>query len=255
MFELDVFRLFLLVLARFSGLMLTAPILGSGNFPITAKIGLTGMMALIVTPVLPALAQPLPGDQLTLAAMGAGELLIGLIIGFVMTLTFGAIQLAGQLMDMQTGFGMMNIFNPAFEVQFPIYGFFLFIVAVLYLLLTNGHHLMILGLVRSFEHVPPGQFGMRPTMMLEVSRWGTQIFVDGLIISSPIVGAMLLTYITMGFLGRVVPQIHLFVIGFPITIATGLLLMALILGVYIQLLDGMFYRMFQNVERVIQGMA
>ena len=255
MFELEIFRLFLLVLARFSGLMVSAPFLGSGNFPMTLRAGLAGMMALLVTPVLPPLAGPLPGGGLEFAAMAAGEMLIGLIIGFVMTLTFAAIQVAGQIMDMQTGFGMMNVFNPALDVQFPILGFFLFIIAVLYLLATDGHHMMILGVMNSYEHVPIGQFGMEPSLLLEMSRWGRQLFVDGLMIAAPVSGAMLLAYITMGFLGRVVPQIHLFVVGFPITMAGGLLLTALILGVYIQMLNGMFYRMFENVETVIHGMG
>ncbi|MBI2432817.1 MAG: flagellar biosynthetic protein FliR [Candidatus Hydrogenedentes bacterium] len=255
MFELDVFRLFLLVLARFSGLMIAAPVLGSANIPAMAKAGAAGLMALLVTPVLPPLSEPVSAIPLQFAVMAAGELMVGLIIGFVMALTFAAIQLGGQIMDMQTGFGMMNVFNPALEIQFPIFGFFLFIIAVLYLLVINGHHMMIQALVASYEHVPVGQFGLKPAVLFEVSRWGTQIFFDGLRIAAPVAGAMLLAYITMGFLGRVVPQIHLFVIGFPLTMAGGLLLTALIIGVYLQLLDDMFYQMFKNVDMLLHGMG
>ena len=69
----------------------------------------------------------MPDDILAFAMMGVGELMIGMILGFAMTLVFSSIQMAGQLMDMQSGFGMMNVFNPALETQFPIFGFFLFI--------------------------------------------------------------------------------------------------------------------------------
>ena len=67
--------------------------------------------------------------------------------------------------------------------------------------------------------------------------------------------AMMLAYITMGLMGRVVPQIHLFVVGFPLTIATSLLVVALTIGLYLQLLDGMFTDMFRNVDRLIDGLG
>ena len=255
MLEVEVFKLFALVMVRFSGLMVSAPVLGSANYPIRAKIGLAALAALLVTPMLPALGHPLPGDPLSLTLLGAGEFLIGLMIGFVVTLVFAAIQVGGQIMDMQSGFGMMNVFNPAMETQFPIFGFFLFIIAVLYLLTINGHHTMIRALVATYQHIPVGGFAPHRELMAEAALWGRAMFVDGVMIAAPLAAAMLLAYSTMGLLGRVVPQIHLFVVGFPITIATGLFLMAFVLGVYVRLLDGMLFRTFQSLETLIRGMG
>lgn len=253
--EIETLKLFLLVMVRFSGLVVSAPVLGSRNFPVIAKIGLTALAAVLITPTLAALDETLPSEPVPFAALAAGDLLIGLMMGFVMTLVFAAIQVGGQLMDMQTGFGMMNVFNPAMETQFPIFGFFFFIVAVLYLLVIDGHHLMIRALVSTYERIPIGGFVARPELLLEVSRWGRAMFVDGLMIAAPVAGAMLLAYVSLGLLGRVVPQIHLFVVGFPLTIATGLFVVALIIHVYLQILDGMFERMFQNVSVMIRGMS
>ena len=81
------------------------------------------------------------------------------------------------------------------------------------------------------------------------------MFLDGLIIAAPVAGAMLLAYMTLGLMGRVVPQIHLFVVGFPVTIAVGLLTVALMTRVYIGVLDGMFDRMFDNVKVFIRALA
>lgn len=242
-------------MARFSGLIASAPILGSRNVPLIAKIGLSALAAALITPTLPAMTQPLPANMLPLAFMASGEALIGVAMGFVMTLTFGAIQVAGQIMDLQTGFGMMNVFNPAMETQFPIFGFFLFIIAVLYLLIMGGHLMMIRALSATFEHIPVGGLAVKPALLLEVGRWGQTLFVDGLVVAAPVATAMLLAYVTMGLLGRVIPQIHLLVVGFPVTIATGLLLTALVLSVYLRVLDGMFIRMFQNVETLMRGMG
>ena len=249
------FKLFILVLVRVSGLMVSAPVLGSSSFPVVAKVGLTAAVAALITPVLPVLDTPLPDGVLMFASMAIGEFLIGLIIGFVITILFAAVQVGGQIMDLQTGFGMMNVFNPAMETQFPIFGFFLFIVAVLYLLAINGHHMMLLALARTYDHVGVGGFMVQPEMLWEISTWGTAMFVDGVMIAAPVATAMLMAYVSMGLLGRLVPQIHLFVIGFPVTIATGLFLAAAILGIYVSVLDGMFDRMEESVGVLIQNMG
>ncbi|HIJ72831.1 MAG TPA: flagellar biosynthetic protein FliR [Candidatus Hydrogenedentes bacterium] len=254
-FEVELFKVFVLVLMRFAGLLVSAPVLGSRNFPAIGKIGLAALCAMLVTPNVAALEETTPTEPLGFAVMGAGELLIGLMMGFVMTIAFGAIQVAGQLMDMQSGFGMMNVFNPAMETQFPIFGFYFFIIAVLYLLVTDAHHLMLLHLVRTFEKIPLGGFVVRPALLFHVGKWGSAMFWDGLIIAAPVAGAMLLAYITMGLMGRVVPQIHLFVVGFPVTITVGLLMAALVTRLYIGVLDGMFDRMFDNVAGLVRGMA
>lgn len=255
-YELEVLKLFVLVMVRFSGLMISAPVLGSANFPMVAKIGLSGLAAVLVTPmVLPATPLPLPDDFLSFALLGAGELLIGLAIGFVMTIAFAAIQVAGQVIDMLSGFALVNVFNPALETQVPVFGFFLFVIAVLYLLAMNGHHLMIRALVSTFDKIPVGGFVMRPALLAEVNRWGSAMFIDGLMIAAPVAAALLMAYVTMGLLGRMVPQIHLFVVGFPLTIALSLLMVALFLDIYLHYLDGVFGQMFRNVNTLIRGMT
>jgi len=249
------FKLFALVLARFSGLMATAPFLASSNIPMPVRVLFAAFVALLLTPVIPAQEATLPGAALPFATMALGEFFIGAIIGFLITIMFAAIQVAGQIMDMQTGFGVLNVFNPAMGTQVPIFGFFLFILAVLYLLVTNGHHLMIRALAMTYETVPVGGFVPQQNWLLETARFGTMMFMDGLMIAAPVATAMLLAYVTMGFLGRVVPQIHLLVVGFPFTIALGLFVVAFMIGLYLQILDGMFFKMFRNVDNFIRQMG
>lgn len=253
--ELEIFKVFVLVMVRCTGLVVSAPVLGSRNFPVLAKLGLCFFLAILVTPFVPALDEGLPSDGMGLAGFAVAELLVGLSMGFVMTMVFAAIQVGGQIMDMQTGFGVMNVFNPALETQFPIFGFFFFIVAVLVLLVTNGHHMMLKALASTFDSIPLGGPVFRPELLWEVSTWGRVMFIDGLMIAGPVAGAMLIAYASMGLLSRVIPQIHLFVVGFPITIALGLMITGLSVGVYVKTLDGMFDRMFNNVAVLIRGMS
>jgi flagellar biosynthesis protein FliR len=253
--EIEVFKVYVLVLIRFSGLAVSAPVLGSRTFPALAKIGLAAMTALIVTPSVAALPQTLASEPLPFALAGVRELLIGLILGFVMTIVFAAIQVAGEIMDMMSGFALMNVINPALETQAPIFGFFLYILAILLLLAINGHHLMIRGLVSTFERIPLGGLVVRERMLVEVARLGSGMFADGLMIAAPVAGAILLAYVVLGLLGRVVPQIHLLAVGFSFTIATGLLVTALVMGLYLHILDQMFGQMFRQVSSLIRTMS
>lgn len=254
--DVELVKAFLLVLVRFAGLLGTAPFLSSRNFPPAAKIGLAGLSALIVTPMLAVPEAPLPDEALPFALMGLQELFVGITMGFVMSLVFAAVQVAGEVMDMMSGFSMVNVFNPAMETQVPVFGFFYYIVAVLYLLAFNGHHLMIRGLVASFDKIPLGGLVLRPEVFRDqAALWGAAMFYDGLLIAAPVGGALFLAYVTMGLLGRVVPQIHLFVVGFPITITIGLVVAAVSLRVYVGTLGGMFTRMFENVSGLIGQMG
>jgi len=253
LFELEVFKVFVMVLVRFAGLFVTAPVLGSANFPVLAKVGLAGLTAIVVTPLLPPLPQTLPNEAIPFALIGATEFLIGVMIGFIMTLVFAAVQLGGQIMDIQTGFGILNVFNPALETQFPVFGFLLFILGLLYFVLVRGHFVLIYILADSFESVPIGEFAFRPQLFLEAARWGRDMFYYGVLIAAPIAAAMLLAYATLGLIGRVVPQIQLFVVGFPLTIGLGLILVGLMLGAYLNLLDRMFEQGYGHLETMIAG--
>lgn len=255
LFEAEVLKVFALVMVRFSGLVVSAPLVGSSNFPAVAKIGLAGLTAMLITPTLPALPAPLPDDFLGFGVLAMGEALIGLMMGFVMTLVFAAVQVAGEMVDMLSGFAMMNVFNPALETQVPIFGFFLFILAALYLLALDGHHVMIRALAATYQRIPIGGFVVRPELLREVSTWGRVMFYDGFLIAAPVAGALFLAYATMGLLSRVVPQIHLFVVGFPFTIALALLMTALTISVYLSLLNGTFERMFDSVSVLVKGLS
>lgn len=255
LFEAEVFKLYVLVLIRISGLVVSAPILGSRNFPILAKIGLAASVAALVTPSVTVVPGGLPDDVLPYALLAGGELMIGLLMGFVMTFMFAAIQVAGQIIDMQSGFGMINVFNPAMGAQFPVFGFYLFILAVLFLLTVNGHHVMLRALMATFEKIPIGGVVIRPELGIEVNRWAQALFVDGLLLSAPVGAALLLAYVVMGILGRLVPQIQLFVVGFPLTIGLSLVVMAMSVHIYLAVLEGMFNGMFRQLGLLIDGMA
>jgi len=255
-FEVDVFLFFILVLMRVSGLLVSMPILGSRNVPMMVKAGLAGLIAIILVSTMSPLPQGIPRDFGAFVVVGAYEFLIGIGMGFIVSLMFSAVQIAGEIMDLQSGFGMMNIFNPAMETQFPIFGFYLFILWAMFFLWINGHLVVLQILGESYKALPIGLMSrMDNNFGWEITRWGQTMFMYGVRLAGPVIVTMILTYAVMGILGRAIPQIHLLVIGFPITIGLGMIIVGISLGVYMGVFEDMAQEMVREVQLFIRGLG
>jgi len=255
-FEVDTFLFFVLILMRVSGLFVSMPIIGSLNVPMMVKTGLSGLIAMLLVAVMPPLSQGIPHSLGPFLVIGAYELLIGIGMGFIVSLMFSAIQIAGELMDLQSGFGMMNIFNPAMETQFPIFGFYLFILWSMFFLWVNGHLVVLQVLGDSYKSLPIGILGsMDKNFGWEIAKLGQIVFVFGVRLAGPIIVTMILAYAVMGILGRAIPQIHLLVIGFPITIGLGMTVIGLSLNIYVGVFDEMAREMVREVQLFIRGLG
>lgn len=255
-FEVDVFLFFILVLMRVSGLFVSMPILGSRNVPMMVKAGLAGLISIILVSTLSPLPKGIPHDWGAFLVVGAYEFLIGIGMGFMVSLMFSAVQIAGEIMDLQSGFGMMNIFNPAMETQFPIFGFYLFILWGMFFLWINGHLIVLRILGESYTTLPIGIMNpINKNLGWEITRLGQTMFVFGVRLAGPVIITMILTYAVMGILSRAIPQIHLFVIGFPITIGLGLLVVGISLGVYMGVFEEMTQEMVREVQLFIRGLG
>lgn len=228
------FILWLPIFIRLSAFWITAPMLGQ-HVPALAKIGVSGLLAVLVFPFIPLGEQPetLPA----LAMLVLTETITGLICGFVVNLVFAAIYLSGQLIDVPMGFGMANIFDPQTGVSIPLMSQFQRILAVLIFFTINGHQAFLRALVESFALVPIGGMQITGSVVETMVRIFASLFVLGLRIALPIMGAVLLTDVALGIMTRAVPQINVFIVGFPIKIAVGMFLYLFVLPVYVALIS------------------
>ena len=157
------------------------------------------------------------------------QVLIGVSLGFAVRLVFAAVELGGELIGLQMGLNFAGFFDPATASQGTASGkFFGTMVAFLFIII-NGHLALIAALVRSFQAFPAGP---EPFAFLRAAQphvWGTEIFMLGLWIALPLIGMLLFVNLVLGVISRVAPQINIFAIGFPITLAVGLLGMLLTL--------------------------
>lgn len=242
---------YLLVFARITGTLTTAPIFGSRAIPVFARVGLAILLALFVFP----LSKLAPGQQPTSLLMLAWwillELVYGLATGFVASLFFQAIQMAGQLIDMQIGFGIVNVFDPQFGQQVPLIGNFKYLMALSVFLALQGHHILIGAMVENFRVVPMGM----PIHMDAAAEFMVDavanLFVVALRISLPVLGTVLMTDVALGILARVMPQMNVFVVGITGKLVVGIFMLFLLLPFYVTFLEVGFESIFRDFSRIL----
>jgi flagellar biosynthetic protein FliR len=241
-YSADKLQTFLLVSFRAAGLFLIAPVLGHRLIPTMIKAGLAIMLAIILIPV--AGQTPIASIWL-LVVLAAKEMLVGFVIGFAFSILFSAIQMGGSLVGYQIGLSMVNLADTEAGTEVSIVGEFWFIVAILIFLMIDGHHAIISAFADSYKLVPVGVFNFSGPALDMLIRFTAYSFVIAIKISAPVVITLFLTEVALGVVARTVPQMNIFIVGIPMKIGIGFLVMAISLPVFrlivdksVQFLDG-----------------
>ncbi len=229
---------YLFVLVRAVSLLMALPLFGGPGVPPHVKVGLGALTALLLWPVV----QPGPpvADVGGLLVGVAQELFAGLSMGFVVSLAFFALQVAGHLMDVPIGFGMVNVLDPQFGGQVPILGQFYQTLATLVFFITNGHHAVLRALASSYEIIPLGGTAWQGGLAQVIVQVVAGTFAMGVRIAVPVIAATFLTDVALGIVSRAVPQINVFITGYPIKIAVGFVTLVVAMPVYVGVLAAIF---------------
>lgn len=220
-FSAESFWAFLQVFVRVSSLFVTAPVFGSTEIPPQVKIGLSGILSLVLLPLVKSTLGTTPPTTLYgMAAILLGQALIGLMIGIVVSLIFVAVRVGGDLIDYQMGFTQAATFNPQFnETVSPIASFQYRYALVLYLI-ANGHWLLLAALERSFGALPVEQLSITK-LTGSFTDISFTMLVAGLQIAAPAAAVLLVTDIAFAFLNRAMPSMQVFYVGMPVKILVG----------------------------------
>jgi flagellar biosynthetic protein FliR len=211
---------FLWPFLRVLGLMLSEPVLSNRNVPTSARIGLAIFVTLVLAPLLPAMPQVDPASAAGVF-IGVQQLVIGLAMGFVIRIALTAAEMAGQLAGLQMGLGFAVFFDPQSSAQTAVVGQFMGLFAMLLFLSMNGHALVITALAESFRVLPLSVQPANPLGWRVLADWASVIFSAGLLISLPVIAALLVANIAVGIMTRAAPQLNIFAVGFPVTLVTG----------------------------------
>lgn len=242
------YQLFLLVMVRTSGIFIFSPFFSSQNIPNTMKIGLSFSVSLLITSVLRVV--PDLTNEILLALIFK-ELMVGLIIGFISYSFFSAFYVMGQIIDMKIGFGMVNVIDPQNRVQVPLMGNFYYILAFLMLLSVDGHHSIISALVDSYNFIPMGSFKYTEGTMNLLVDTLAKSFEIGFKLSSPIAAIIFLTDIVLGIMSKTIPQMNVFVVGMPLKVIVGLLIVLTSMPIFYSAVNGIFNLITNDIYKFI----
>jgi len=219
---------FLWPFVRILAMMATAPAFGDKSLPTRVKIGLAGFITLIIAPTIGALPQ-----VTVFSAQGVwiivNQFLIGAALGFTMQLVFGAIQAAGDIMGMSMGLGFATFFDPHAAGSTDVMSRYMNMLAILTFLAVDGHLQVLSALIQTFQALPVSANVLGANGWRVLAGWGSTVISAALLLSLPIVTALLITNLALGILNRAAPQIGVFQVGLPVTVITGLLLIQLML--------------------------
>ncbi|MEZ5569440.1 MAG: flagellar biosynthetic protein FliR [Halioglobus sp.] len=224
---------------RLSALFLAAPVFGAASVPVRVRIILAATITALAMPMLP----PMPSVDVLSAAglmLAAQQVLIGLTMGFIVQLIFGAAVIAGQTIAMTIGLGFAMSVDPQNGVQVPVLSQFYVILATLIFVAVDAHLFLIEFLVHSFTLLPVGALALRDTFAMDVVLLGSSMFLTSLLLVMPAMTAVLLINIAFGVITRAAPQLNIFAVGFPITILAGFVFIFLSLPSVFPLLEHMF---------------
>lgn len=220
----------MLVVFRFTGLMVFGPVFSSPVIPVRVRVFLSFLLGLAVYPIVTA-AHPVHEivqlDLFSLAPIVVSEILIGAIIGFVASLPMMAAQTGGLIMGQQMGLGFATFFNPAIDDEADIIGQLLFFLALAGFLMIGGLEAMVLAVLHSFDHVSLGGFACDVSAIELITGVLLAAFELALRVAAPLLAIIFLESVAMGFVSKSVPQLNILSLGFPLRILAGFAIVAL----------------------------
>jgi flagellar biosynthetic protein FliR len=241
---------FVFPLARIFGLLMAAPIFSNAALPTRVRLITALAVTIAISPLVPALPGIPAGSWLGLAVI-AQQTLIGVLMGFTIRIAFATVDIAGEAIGLQMGLSFAVAYDPLNAGQTPVLTEFMGLLTALIFLALNGHLMILSGLVESFRLLPLSVEPISRTGFSDLLRWAGVIFATGLLLALPLVTALLIANIALGVLSRIAPQLNLFAVGFPVTLALGFIVLMLTLPYIGGALQHLFNDAFRAMEQII----
>ena len=243
---------FLLIFVRCLGFFMLTPVFGRREYPVSVKLGLSVLVSLIISPTV--LGTNYDGSLQKELILLLSEIAVGLTLGYVTLLMFSALYIAGEILDIEMGFGIVNVIDPQSRSQVPLTGNFYYMLALMIFLSINGHHHLITAIVKSFEMVPLGEAVFLDDLFYGIISIFKDTFMIGVKAALPIVAMIFLTDFALGIIARTVPQMNVFIVGLPIKILVGIWGMIIVLPMFLTILDVIFNGIYDNLFMILKGM-
>lgn len=222
---------FFLLFARIGGLFVFFPFFSHANIPEVIKATLALFLTFFLLPIAN-FNTPEINSFFILQILS--EVLFGMIAGLILTLVFTIVQMAGEQMAFTMGFTMASVMDPSTGASVPITSQILSLIALIVFLIFDGHHLCLLFISQSLDHIALGEFYLKENFMRYINLSMINVFVIGFSMAFPVLAINLLADLIFGLLMKTMPQFNLLVVGYPMKIALGFVVVVAILIVMMQ---------------------
>jgi flagellar biosynthetic protein FliR len=247
----------ILVFLRVSAILFVIPAFGESTVPVRVKGGLAILITLIVFPLVRADVPNLEKEAQTFAVVVAmiGEILIGVTIGFAARLIFAGIQYAGEMIGFNMGFYIINVIDPISSTQVNKIAEFQYLIALLVYFAVDAHHIFISAIMDSYQIVAPFGYHFSGSLMRAILLFSGELFITAVKIGAPIMAVLFFTNTGLGIIARTVPQINIFIVGFPLQIAVGLIFFGLTAPLFVLMVQMAMTRMSIEVQTLLKLMS
>jgi flagellar biosynthesis protein FliR len=219
--ETTVVAVFVLALARTSSWVLASPLFSAFGIPATARIGVAVSLALFTAAATPAAAVPV--ELGPFVAVLAGQVALGLILGWFSGLALAVFQGAGSLIDLSSGFAADAILDPRTGTQNALMARMFGLIFMALFFATNAHLTVVGGFVRTFDAVPPTSMPFLGLSSVSAAAGAVSaLLISAVEIAAPTIGALLLTEVALAMASRFAPQANVFMIGMSLKVIVTL---------------------------------
>jgi flagellar biosynthetic protein FliR len=240
----------MIALARVSGLLVSAPFLGSASVPPRIKVGLAILLTVFLVPLVHAPASALAAPAA--AVLLAGEFAVGFLLGFTLQFFFDAVQLAGQMCGVQMGYSLASVLNPDSQADSTVLTTFCQLIVLVLFIQLSVPHWLLRGLGRSFDYLPPGSLSLTWPAASALLAFATGMWVAGVQIAAPVLVASLFADVALGFLGKASPQFPVLFLGISLKNMLGLGLLVGGVSLWPRFFDARFERALEASERILK---
>ena len=241
-----------LALVRVSGMIAFAPFFASTALPVRTKAVFVGAVAFVLAPLIAAL----PNARVAISFSSLlGELAIGLVYGLSLVLLTEMLLFAGQIAGLQFSFSLVNLLDPASQIQTPLLGDLFQLMGTLVLITAGLDRIVLASVVRSFRVAPLGSFTMTQTTTLAIARAAGGIFFAAVELAAPVLAATMLVEITVALLGKLSPQLPVMALTVPLKTIVGFVILTGALALWPRFIEARFASLLDMAERLIAAPA
>ncbi len=252
-FSLNEIVAFAMVLLRMISFVVAWPVFGTSSVPTPVKVLLSLAMTLILFPVVGFRQLPTNLGLEMLVTVALREIFIGLSLGFLARMFFFAIGIAGQIISVSIGLSTAQLFNPSLNDHAAALEQFHLLLATLFFLSIQGHHMLLSALIKSFEYAPLSTAWFSPTVFGSLGQLVQEVTLMGLKLSAPVLIAVLFLNLAMAVIGRAVPQMNVLITSMPVNVLVGILVLFVTVPLLIAQMDDLLAHMVGRLFQVIKA--